>query len=64
VVHHLRKISLAEHEAAADGVECGEDASVLDESPAAYKPAEAVIAAQADLIEVVHELKQIVCVKG
>ena len=60
----VRKISLAEHEAATDGVECKKDASVLDESPAAYKPIEAVIAAQADLIEVVYELKQIVCVKG
>ena len=59
-----RRISLAEHEAATDGVECKKDASVLDESPAAYKPIEAVMAAQADLVEIVYELKQIVCVKG
>ncbi|WZO98257.1 RtcB family protein [Isosphaeraceae bacterium EP7] len=60
----IRKISLAEHEAATNGVECRKDPEVLDESPAAYKPIEAVIAAQSDLIEVVYELKQIVCVKG
>ena len=59
-----RRISLAEHEAATDGVECKKDASVLDESPAAYKPIEAVMAAQTDLVEIVYELKQIVCVKG
>jgi RNA-splicing ligase RtcB len=33
-------------------------------SPSAYKPIEAVIAAQSDLVEVVHELKQVLCVKG
>ncbi|WP_406694527.1 RtcB family protein [Singulisphaera sp. Ch08] len=60
----IRKISLAEHEAATDGVECKKDASVLDESPAAYKPIEAVMAAQTDLVEIVYELKQLVCVKG
>ena len=60
----VRKITLAEHQAATAGVECRKDAAVIDESPAAYKPIEAVIAAQSDLIEVVHALKQIVCVKG
>lgn len=60
----VRRISLAEHEAATDGVECKKDASVLDESPAAYKPIEAVMAAQADLVEIVYELKQVLCVKG
>jgi tRNA-splicing ligase RtcB len=60
----VRRITLAEHEAATAGVECKKDASVLDESPAAYKPIEAVIAAQAELIDVVHELKQVLCVKG
>ena len=39
-------------------------ASVIDETPAAYKPLEAVMAAQADLVEIVHTLKQVVCVKG
>ncbi len=37
---------------------------VIDESPAAYKPIDAVIAAQSDLIEVVHTLRQVACVKG
>jgi tRNA-splicing ligase RtcB len=45
-------------------VECRKDEAVIDESPAAYKPIEAVMAAQADLVEVVHALRQVLCVKG
>ena len=56
--------SVAEHKAATEGVECRKDAGVIDETPMAYKDIDAVIAAQADLIEVVHTLKQVVCVKG
>ncbi len=36
----------------------------IDETPAAYRPIEAVMAAQADLVEIVHTLRQVVCVKG
>jgi tRNA-splicing ligase RtcB len=46
------------------GVECRKDAGVLDELPAAYKDIDAVMAAQADLVDVVHTLKQVLCVKG
>lgn len=46
------------------GVECRKDAGVLDEIPGAYKDIDAVMAHQADLVEVVHTLKQVVCVKG
>jgi tRNA-splicing ligase RtcB len=46
------------------GVESRRDAEVLDEAPDAYKDIDAVIAAQSDLIDVVHTLKQVVCVKG
>ena len=46
------------------GVECRKDASVIDETPKAYKPIEKVMAAQSDLVEIVHTLKQVVCVKG
>lgn len=46
------------------GVECRKDAGVLDEIPSAYKDIEAVMAAQADLVEVVASLKQVLCVKG
>lgn len=59
-----RKITLAEHRAAVAGVECRMDADMLDESPAAYKPIDAVMAAQSDLVEIVHTLKQVCCVKG
>ena len=50
--------------AATQGVECRKDAAVIDEIPHAYKDIEKVMAAQQDLVEVVHTLKQIVCVKG
>ena len=46
------------------GVECRKDSSVIDEIPAAYKDIDQVMANQTDLIEVVHELKQVLCVKG
>jgi tRNA-splicing ligase RtcB len=59
-----RRFTLRDHEKATAGVECRKDAGVLDETPAAYKPIDAVMAAQRDLVDVVHELKQVVCVKG
>lgn len=59
-----RKITIEDHEAATAGVECRKDSGVLDESPAAYKDIQAVMAAQADLVDVVAELKQVLCVKG
>ncbi|MBW4641019.1 MAG: RtcB family protein [Gloeocapsa sp. UFS-A4-WI-NPMV-4B04] len=46
------------------GVECRKDGGVLDEIPGAYKPIDQVMANQADLVEVVATLKQVVCVKG
>ena len=59
-----RRFSLEDHVQATDGVECRKDAGVIDETPMAYKDIDAVMAAQTDLVEVVHTLKQIVCVKG
>jgi tRNA-splicing ligase RtcB (3'-phosphate/5'-hydroxy nucleic acid ligase) len=47
-----------------DGIECRKDAGVIDEIPAAYKPIETVMQNQADLVEIVATLKQVVCVKG
>ena len=46
------------------GVECRKDSGVIDEIPGAYKSIDAVMAAQSDLVEVVHTLKQVLCVKG
>lgn len=59
-----RCYTLADHSRATEDVECRKDAEVIDETPMAYKPIDAVMAAQADLVEVVHTLKQVVCVKG
>ncbi len=58
------RITLKQHREATAHVECRKDAGVIDESPAAYKDIDAVIAAQRDLVEVVHTLRQVVCVKG
>jgi len=59
-----RRFTLADHRAATEGVECRKDKDVIDETPAAYKDIDAVMAAQSDLVDVVHTLKQVVCVKG
>lgn len=56
--------SVEDHIKATEGVECRKDAEVIDETPGAYKDIDAVMAAQSDLVEIVHTLKQIVCVKG
>jgi tRNA-splicing ligase RtcB len=60
-----RKVfSLADHVAATAGVECRKDLEVIDETPGAYKSIDAVMAAQTELVDVVHTLRQVVCVKG
>ncbi len=59
-----RTFTLADHAAATAGVECRKDQDVIDETPGAYKEIDAVMAAQADLVEIVYTLKQVVCVKG
>lgn len=59
-----KQITLDEHIAATEGVECRKDSSVLDETPAAYKPIDQVMEAQRDLVEIMYTLKQVVCVKG
>lgn len=47
-----------------EGVECRKDGGVVDEIPAAYKDIDEVMANQSDLIDVVHTLKQVMCIKG
>lgn len=56
--------TLEDHLAATTHVECRKDLGVIDETPMAYKDIDAVIAAQTDLIDVVHTLRQVICVKG
>lgn len=46
------------------GIECRKDKGVVDEIPSAYKDIDQVMANQTDLIEVVHTLKQVLCIKG
>jgi tRNA-splicing ligase RtcB len=59
-----RRYTLADQLKATEGVECRKDANVIDEIPMAYKDIDAVMHAQRELVEVVHTLKQVVCVKG
>lgn len=56
--------TVEDHIKATEGIECRKDAGVLDETPMAYKSIDAVMAAQDDLVEVVHTLRQVICVKG
>lgn len=59
-----KRFSVEDHVRATEGIECRKDEGVVDETPMAYKPIDTVMAAQADLVEVVHTLRQVVCVKG
>ena len=59
-----RRFTVEDHVRMTEGVECRKDPDVIDETPAAYKPIDAVMAAQADLVEIEHTLRQVVCVKG
>ena len=59
-----QRFTVEDHVKATEGVECKKDVSVLDETPGAYKDIDKVMAAQSDLVEVVHELRQVVCIKG
>src|SRR6202789_1648447 len=59
-----QRFTVEDHVKATAGVECRKDAEVIDETPMAYKDIDAVMAAQSDLVEIVHTLKQVVCVKG
>lgn len=59
-----KRFTLKDHREATEGVECRKDKEVIDETPGAYKPIDDVMNAQKDLVEVVHTLKQVVCIKG
>ncbi|HEU0201496.1 MAG TPA: RtcB family protein [Burkholderiaceae bacterium] len=59
-----RQFNVHDLRAQTAGVECRKDGGVIDEIPAAYKNIDAVMSAQADLVDVVHTLKQVLCVKG
>ncbi|MGZ9174853.1 MAG: RtcB family protein [Candidatus Binatia bacterium] len=59
-----RRFSLDDHIKATAGIECRKDSDVIDETPMAYKPIDDVMNAQKDLVEIVHTLRQVVCVKG
>lgn len=59
-----KSVSLEQHALDVAHVECRVDEGVVDETPKAYKDIDAVMAAQSDLVEIVHTLRQVVCVKG
>jgi tRNA-splicing ligase RtcB len=59
-----KKFSVKDLEAQTEGVICRKDKGVIDEIPGAYKNIDEVMANQTDLVEVVHTLKQVLCVKG
>jgi tRNA-splicing ligase RtcB len=59
-----RRFTLADLAQQTEGVECRKDDAVLDEIPGAYKSIDEVMKNQTDLVDVVHILKQVLCVKG
>ena len=60
----VKKFSIEDFEDQTKGIECRKDKNLIDEIPGAYKPIDEVMAFQSDLVEVVHTLKQLLCVKG
>ena len=59
-----KRFTTSDHKRDTQGIECRKDKAVIDETPRAYKSIDAVMEAQSDLVAVVHELRQVVCVKG
>jgi tRNA-splicing ligase RtcB len=59
-----KRLTVGDLKRQTQGIECRKDAGVLDEAPAAYKDVDAVMAAQHDLVRIVHTLRQVVCIKG
>jgi tRNA-splicing ligase RtcB len=59
-----KTFTVEDHIKATEGVECRKDEEVVDETPGAYKDIDAVMEAQSDLVDIVHTLKAVVCVKG
>ena len=59
-----KRFTVADQIRATEHVECRKDSEVIDEIPMAYKDIDAVMAAQSSLVEIVHTLRQVVCVKG
>ena len=59
-----RRFSVADHIRATQGIECRKDEEVIDETPMAYKDIDAVMKAQESLVDIVHTLRQVLCVKG
>jgi tRNA-splicing ligase RtcB len=59
-----KQFTVADMVAQTQGVICRKDKDVIDEIPGAYKDIDQVMANQADLTEILHTLKQVVCVKG
>jgi tRNA-splicing ligase RtcB len=59
-----RRFTISDLRDQTEGVECRKDHGVIDEAPKAYKDIDKVMEQQRDLVEVVAELKQVLCVKG
>jgi len=59
-----KTFTVQQHQQATAGIECDKSESVLDETPGAYKDIDKVMASQTTLVEPVHTLRQIICVKG
>jgi tRNA-splicing ligase RtcB len=59
-----RRFSVKDLARETEGIECRKDSGVIDEIPSAYKPIERVMEDQRDLVEIVTELRQVLCIKG
>lgn len=60
----IRSFTLDDLKTQTAGIECRKDKGIMDEIPQAYKDIDTVMANQNNLVEVVHTLKQVMCIKG
>lgn len=60
----IRSFTLDDLKTQTAGIECRKDKGIMDEIPQAYKDIDTVMANQNDLVEIVHTLKQVMCIKG
>ena len=59
-----KHFTLEDLEKQTQNVVCRKDVGVIDEIPGAYKSIEEVMLNQSDLTKTLHELRQVLCVKG
>jgi tRNA-splicing ligase RtcB len=59
-----KTFTVEDHKKMTKGIECRKDSDVIDETPGAYKDIDMVMKSQETLVRPIHELRQVICIKG